>query len=167
VAFFVWGATVAVFALINQYVSINSVDLSNHVKNAKLTLDVENLDTTAQQSGGWKAFIGGLKSGTLALEFEDDEAAGSVDATLWSALGTVVTFEVRADAGARVGHQPRVHRLDSRHRYRGRRQARRAGRQVGLLPDQRHGPPPDVVSRIEGRDELRRVAAHLRQPTAS
>jgi hypothetical protein len=106
VAFFVWGATVAVFALINQYVSINSVDLSNHVKNAKLTLDVENLDTTAQQSGGWKAFIGGLKSGTLALEFEDDEAAGSVDATLWSALGTVVTFEVRADAGARSATNP-------------------------------------------------------------
>lgn len=95
-----------VFALTNQFVSINSIDLSNHVKNAKLTLDVDNLDTTAQQSGGWKSFIGGLKSGSLSLEFEDDLAAGSVDATLWSAFGTVVVFEVRADAGARSATNP-------------------------------------------------------------
>ena len=95
----------AVFALVNQFVSINSVTLSDHVKSATLTLDVDSLDSTGQGSS-WKSFIGGLKSGKLALEFMDDFAAANVDATLWPLLGTVVAFEVRADAGARSATNP-------------------------------------------------------------
>jgi hypothetical protein len=89
----------AVFALTNEYLSINAVVLSDHVKSAVLTVDTESLDATAM-GPGWKAAVGGLKGGQLAITFNDDYAASNVDATIWAALGTVVAFEVRPDAGA-------------------------------------------------------------------
>lgn len=95
----------AIFAITNEFVSINAVTLSDHCKNATLKLDVAQLDSTAFGST-WSTFIGGLKSGTLTLEFEDDYALASVDATLFPLLGTVVAFDVRADAGARSTTNP-------------------------------------------------------------
>lgn len=89
----------SVLALINEYVSLNSTDLSDRVKAATLTLDAAQLDPTAM-GDGWTKVVGGLKSGQLAIEFVDDFAAGELDATLWPLFGTVVTFEVRPDAGA-------------------------------------------------------------------
>lgn len=48
----------------------------------------------------WVTATGGLKSGTLTIEFLDDFAASEVDATLWPLFGTVTTFAVRPDAGS-------------------------------------------------------------------
>lgn len=89
----------AVFALTNEHLTINSVDLSDHVKSAVLTLDAAQLDSTAM-SDSWTEMIGGLKSGSLAVTFNDDFAASNVDATLFAAFGTVVTFVVRPVATA-------------------------------------------------------------------
>jgi hypothetical protein len=85
----------AVFALTNEYLALNgSAALNDHVKSAVLTVDVAQLDSTAM-GDGWSDVIGGLKSGSLAITWNEDVAASSVDATLWPLLGTVVTFEVR------------------------------------------------------------------------
>ncbi|MDH2425785.1 hypothetical protein [Sphaerisporangium sp. TRM90804] len=89
----------AVMALLNQYLVINAVNLSDHMKGATLTVEAAQLDPTAM-GDGWVRAAGGLKSGQLQTEWLDDVAASSVDATLWPLLGTVVTFEVRLDAGA-------------------------------------------------------------------
>ena len=96
----------AVFALTNEYLVINSVNLSDHVKSAVLTVDGAVLDTTAM-SASWTTNIGGLKSGSLAITFNDDYAASSVDSTLWPLLNTVTTFEVRPDAGAVSATNPK------------------------------------------------------------
>jgi hypothetical protein len=90
----------AVFALLNEFVEVNSVDLSDHVKSAVLALEADALDATTMGSDGWKEMVGGLKAGTLTIEFLDDYAASEVDATMWPLFGTVTTFEVRPDAGA-------------------------------------------------------------------
>jgi predicted secreted protein len=90
----------AVFALISQVVTVNSVDYSDHLKSATLTLDVAQLDTTDFASGGWTEMIGGLKSGTLALEFMDDVADNEVDEELFALLGTVVPFTIKATNAA-------------------------------------------------------------------
>lgn len=87
------------FALLNEYVEINSVDLSDHVRQATLALEASQLDSTAM-GDDWSEVTGGLKSGTITLEFLDDFAAGEVDDTLWPLFGTVTTFLVRPDAGA-------------------------------------------------------------------
>lgn len=86
----------AVLALTNAKVVVNSVDLSDHVRKVTLNIAAEDLDTTAMSSTGYKSRIGGLKSGEIGLEFNEDFAASNVDATLWAALGTVVAVTVKA-----------------------------------------------------------------------
>lgn len=90
----------AVVALTNEYLALNgSAALNDHVKSAVLTVDVAELDSSAM-GDTWTEVVGGLKSGSLAVEFLDDTAASNVDATLWPLLGTVVTFEVRLSDAA-------------------------------------------------------------------
>lgn len=86
----------AVFALTNEYLALNgsATNVNDHVKSAVLTVDVAQLDSTAM-GDTWVEVIGGLKSGQLAITFNDDAAASNIDSILWPLLGTVVTFEVR------------------------------------------------------------------------
>ena len=95
----------AAFALTNEFVEINSVDLSDKVKSATLTLDSNQLNPTAM-SDSWTVALGGVKAGSLSIEFVDDYAAGETDATLWAAFGTIVPFKVRPDAGAASATNP-------------------------------------------------------------
>jgi hypothetical protein len=82
------------------YVALNSVDRSSWCKKAELAVEVEEKDVTTFVSLGWKEVKGGLKSGGLAIEFFNDIADNQLDETMWALLGTVVTFEVRADNAA-------------------------------------------------------------------
>lgn len=86
----------AVFALTNEHLTINSVELSDHTRAATVTASAEQLDSTTM-GDSWREYTGGLKSGQLQAEFLDDFAASSVDATLWSAFitGTAVAVAVR------------------------------------------------------------------------
>lgn len=90
----------AIYALTGQVVTVNAVDYSDHLKSATLTVDAAQLDTTDFASAGWTEVIGGLKSGTLALEFMDDVANDDVDEELWTLLGTVVAFTIKATTGS-------------------------------------------------------------------
>jgi len=90
----------AIYALTSQVVTINSVDYSDHLKSATLAVDAAQLDTTDFASGGWVEMIGGLKSGTLTLEFMDDVADNDVDEELWALLGTVVAFTIKATSAS-------------------------------------------------------------------
>ncbi len=90
----------AVFALTSEVVTLNSQDISAWCKSATLTVDAAQLDTTDFASGGWVEMIGGLKSGTLALEVMDDVAAGEIDADIWGIIGTVVAFTLKPTNGA-------------------------------------------------------------------
>lgn len=89
----------AVFALTAQVVTVNSVDYSDHLKSAVLTVDAAQLDTTDFASAGWTEVIGGLKSGTLALNFMDDVADNDVDEEIYALLGTVVAFTLKPVSG--------------------------------------------------------------------
>jgi len=89
----------AIFALTDGSLVINSVDLSDHAKSISTDVEVVELRTTAM-GDTWETVIGGLKSGQLQVEFYNDHAASSVDATLWAALGTVVTFVFKTSSGA-------------------------------------------------------------------
>ena len=85
----------AVFAITSEFTSLNGGDLSQYLRSSVLTVDVDELDTTDFASAGWTDMIGGLKSGSLAMTFNDDVAVSTIDSILWPLLGTVVTFEVR------------------------------------------------------------------------
>lgn len=96
----------AVLSLTDAYLVVNSVNLSDHVKSVVFTADAAVLESTAM-SNTWTASIGGLKSGSLAVTFNDDFAAGSVDATVWPLLGTSTTFELRPTSAAVSATNPK------------------------------------------------------------
>jgi hypothetical protein len=81
------------FALTNEYLLLNSVNLSDHVRAATLAAEAAALDSTAM-GDSWTENTGGLKSGTLTVEFLDDFADGSVDATVWAAFDANVAVAV-------------------------------------------------------------------------
>jgi hypothetical protein len=78
-----------------QYLSIGGTDLSAYTKKAELAVEVEEKDVTTYSSLGWKVSIGGLKSGTLAVEFLNDFSAAALDSIMWPLFGTVAAFETR------------------------------------------------------------------------
>lgn len=83
----------------DPFVSINSVDLSDHVKQATLSYKSELQDDTC---GGdnTRNRLGGIKDWTLTIEFAQDYAAAEVDASLFSIVGTSVAIEVRPTTAA-------------------------------------------------------------------
>ncbi len=96
----------ALYALTSETVTVNSVDYTDHIKAATLTVDAAQLDTTDFASAGWTEVIGGLKSGTLAIEFMDDVADNDLDEELWALLGTVVTFTVKPTSASVSASNP-------------------------------------------------------------
>lgn len=97
----------AVFAITTHQLTFNAVDLTDHVKSVTLSMEAAQLDSTAM-GDTWVEQTGGLKSGTLAITFNDDYAASSVDTTLWSAFntGTVVTFSTKPTSAATSATNP-------------------------------------------------------------
>lgn len=88
----------AVVALVNEYLALNAVAMSDHVRSATLAMEASALDATAM-GDGWVKNVYGLKNGQMQVEFNDDMAVSQVDALLWPLFGTNTAFEVRIDAG--------------------------------------------------------------------
>ena len=80
-------------------VTINSVDLSDHVAQISFTETSAELDSTAMGDSNVTR-IGGLKDGSATIEFHADFAASEVYATLNPLLGTTTTVLVVPTSGA-------------------------------------------------------------------
>lgn len=96
----------AVFALTSVTSTLNASDITPDTKSVVLALDAAQLDSTDFASAGWTEAIGGLKSGTLAITFNDDLVASAIDSDLWSIFGTVVTFSVKGTSAATGSSNP-------------------------------------------------------------
>lgn len=90
----------ATHVLNDAYVSINSVNLSDHVRSVELTVDADEQDNTAMGNSGYSSTLTGLKTGTLTLEFNQDYAASSVYATLQPLFGSSFPVAIRPTSGA-------------------------------------------------------------------
>ena len=77
----------AVFVLTDASVTINTVDLSSDVTNITFTYEKDQVETTAMGATG-HVFTGGLQNLSVAIEMNQDLAAGKVFDTLWSAVGS-------------------------------------------------------------------------------
>ena len=89
----------AKFVLTDASVTLNSVDLSDHVSSVTLDITADEIVTTAM-GDTFQSRTGGLKDGTLSIEFQQDFAASEVDATLFPLLGTTTSFVVKPTSGA-------------------------------------------------------------------
>lgn len=93
--------------LLQSFVSIGGTDLSSYCSKIELTVEVEEKDVTTFGSAGWHENLGGIKSGSLALTFKQDVAAGLIDSIMWPLLGTLAAFETRLNNSAVGTSNPR------------------------------------------------------------
>lgn len=89
----------AKFVVTSSKVSINGVDLSSSVARAELAMNVADVDATDFASGGYTELVGGLKSGSISIDFHQDYAAASVDATIFPLIGTIATAVIISGNG--------------------------------------------------------------------
>lgn len=89
----------------NAFVTINGVDLSDHVKSVKSNYSAEMLDNTTMGDTTRKR-LGGLKDWEFDFEMLNDYAASEVDATLFPLVGTTFTIEVRPVNASRSATNP-------------------------------------------------------------
>jgi hypothetical protein len=95
----------AKFAATDYFVSISGVDFSNSLNSVELAEEADNLETTAFGST-WRTRIGGLKQASLTLNFMQDFAASSVDATLNPLLGSIATVVIKPTSGTVTATNP-------------------------------------------------------------
>lgn len=89
----------AKFAATDYSISINGTNFSTNLNSAELSIESDDLETTAF-GGEWRTRIGGLKSGSLTLSFMQDFGASSVDATLYPLLNTAATVVIKPTSGS-------------------------------------------------------------------
>ena len=77
----------AAFVFTDASVTINTINLSDHVTSVTLTYEKDSIETTAMGASG-HVFTGGLQNLSVAIEFNNDQAASNVLETLWSATGS-------------------------------------------------------------------------------
>lgn len=80
-------------------VVVNSVDLSDHVTQVVINYDGDQVEITAMGDTSHK-FTGGLYNITMSVDFQQDFAASSVDATLHGLVNSTTNVVVKPTSGA-------------------------------------------------------------------
>ena len=99
----------AEFVLTDPFISIAGNDVSEHFTSVALPVEAETQEATAF-GDEWRTRLGGLKDWSASLDFNQDFAAGQLDALMWPLIGTNVALVIRPDSAAAGGGQPAVHR---------------------------------------------------------
>jgi hypothetical protein len=88
----------AVFLSNGVVVTLNSVDLSDHVTSATINRVFEELELTAMGDSSRK-ITKGLETSTITLDFLNDRVTGEVLQTLQGAWGTTVPLTLKQTSG--------------------------------------------------------------------
>lgn len=89
----------AKFVATDVKTTINGTDYSDHIAAVTMDITADEVETTAFGTG-WRQRIGGLKDGSITIDFQQDFAASSIDATVWAAFGTHATVVVTPTSGS-------------------------------------------------------------------
>jgi hypothetical protein len=76
-------------------VTLNGTDISSSCASATLEITAADVDVTDFGSAGWTKVIGGLKSGTVSLDFHSDYGVGAISTLLNPLLGSIATVTLR------------------------------------------------------------------------
>jgi hypothetical protein len=80
--------------LTDAKVTINSVNLSSFIASVSLSTTNDVVETSAFSSTAAKTRIAGLADNSVTLEFHQDYATSSVEATIYPLLGNTTTIVV-------------------------------------------------------------------------
>lgn len=92
--------------LTNAYITVNSVDLSDHIASVTLTTNRDVVETTAFSSTAARTRIGGLADNSVALEFHQDYATSSVEQTIYPLLGSNAAIVVKPNGSSTSATNP-------------------------------------------------------------
>jgi hypothetical protein len=96
----------AIFVATDFSVSINgSTALASYLTQVELKATANDITTTSFGST-WVTRVAGLKEGSLTLNFNQDYASTTVDATLWPLLGTNATVVIKPTSTATSANNP-------------------------------------------------------------
>jgi hypothetical protein len=96
----------AKFAAIDYKITVAGTDFSTNLNSVELSQEADEVETTAFGQN-FRTRIGGLKTGSITLNFMQDFGAGSVDATLNPLLGTIATVIIQSASGTVTSTQPK------------------------------------------------------------
>ena len=95
----------AVFLNNGVVLTVNSVDLSDHVTAVTINRTFDELEVTAMGDSGHK-FIKGLEASSITIDFLNDTATSEVLPTLQAAWGTNVTVTVKQTSAVTSATNP-------------------------------------------------------------
>lgn len=87
------------FVATGTQVSLNGSDISANVARAELVINSAEVEVTDFGSSGWTEIIGGLKSGTVSMDFHSDYGSGAVSNLFQDLVGTIGTVTLIAANG--------------------------------------------------------------------
>jgi len=96
---------VARIVLTDVSVSINSVDLSDHIANVALNQSFAEVETTAFGDTA-RTRVAGLGDHSLSLDFHQDFSASEVEATIAPLIGTTTAVVIKPTSGAVAADNP-------------------------------------------------------------
>lgn len=92
--------------LTNAYITVNGVNLSDHVASVTLTANRDVVETTAFSSTAARTRIGGLADNSVTLEFHQDYATSNVEATIYPLLGSTTAIVVKPNGSTTATDNP-------------------------------------------------------------
>ena len=95
----------AVFMSNGVVLTVNAVDLSNHVTSCTINRSFDELEVTAMGDTGHK-FVKGLEASSITIDFLNDTATSNVLQTLQAAWGTNVTVTAKQTSAATSATNP-------------------------------------------------------------
>jgi len=95
----------AVFLSNGVVITVNAVDLSNHVTSVTLNRNFDELEVTAMGDSGHK-YVKGLEASSVTISFLNDTATASVLQTLQSQWGSNATVTLKQTSAATSATNP-------------------------------------------------------------
>ena len=80
--------------LTDAKVTVNGVNLSDHISSVSLSTSTDVIETSAFNSTAAKTRVAGLQDNSVTLEFHQDFATSNVEATIYPLLGSTTTIVV-------------------------------------------------------------------------
>jgi hypothetical protein len=97
---------VAIFVATDYNVTINGVDYSAYLTQAELAVEADEVETTAF-GATYRTRVGGLKSGNVSFQFNQDFAVAGIDAVFFPLLGTQATVVIKPTSTAISATNPK------------------------------------------------------------
>jgi len=101
------------FVVTATTVTVDGTDVSSSCARAELVINAAEVETTDFGSAGWTEVIGGLKSGTVSLDFHQDFGAAAVSALFQDLVGTVVPITLIAGNGTAASAETPIYSVNA------------------------------------------------------